>query len=104
MKVRGSLNNNANAYSATIFEDNGKIIVAKRPTTPVGATDIKTFTFNSVKDLKSWIDKQDWIDKKKVRIGEFRSSKLKAPKFKAPKMKQAKVNNATLSKWAKGRC
>lgn len=30
--------------------------------------------------------------------------KNKPQKIKAPKMKQPKVNNATLNKWAKGRC
>lgn len=69
MKVREIINNNANEFTATTYEDNNKIIVIKSNTYNYydNSTDEK-FVFNTIKEYEDWKKEQNWIDPNKIKI------------------------------------
>lgn len=69
MKIRQTLNNNADQFAATVYEKSGKIVVIKRDTFNHydNSTDEK-FEFSSISDFEKWKTAQEWIIPKKIKI------------------------------------
>lgn len=74
MKIRETINNNADDFTAVTFEDNRKIIVRKDNTSNhYDFSDIDYIEFNSIEEYEKWKAEQGWIDKKKVKkVSAFR--------------------------------
>lgn len=64
MKIRATINNNADKFAATVYEDSNKIIVIKRDTYNYydNSTD-ERFEFSTVAEYSEWLSTQDWINK-----------------------------------------
>lgn len=74
MKLRYELNNNGNKFRANVFETKSgtKIIVEKYDTTikgddPAYDNNIERFEFSTIAEYKKWLEKQEWIEKKKIK-------------------------------------
>lgn len=75
MKLRIQINNNAEKYVASVYEDNNKIFVVKSDNQNWNATR-ETFQFNSIEELDNWVRNQDWINPKKIQlISNFKNVK-----------------------------
>ena len=74
MKIRETINSNAERYSAVAYEEQSKVIVVKRDTFNYydRSTD-ERFTFDTVSEYREWIAAQDWIVPAKVKkVSEFK--------------------------------
>lgn len=68
MKIRQTLNNNADRFAATVYEKKGKIVVIKRDTfNYYDDSTNEQFEFSSVSDFEAWKAAQDWIVTSKSR-------------------------------------
>ena len=74
MKIRETINNNADKYKAVTFEDAGKIIVVKQDTyNYYDSSTNNYFEFNTISQYENWKAEQDWINKKKIKkVSAFR--------------------------------
>lgn len=68
MKIRETLNNNTEKFTATAYENGGKIVVVKRDTANYydNSTDEK-FEFSAVSEYQEWKAAQSWIVSKKTK-------------------------------------
>ena len=77
MKIRETINNNAEYFTARVLEDNKKIIVEKYGYT-LGPIECEVFEFNSIEEYENWKAKQEWIKKEKVKkVSAFKKVPLK---------------------------
>lgn len=62
MKIRQTLNNNADHFIATAYEKSGKILVVKKDAFNYydNSTD-ETYEFSTVSEYENWKAGQDWI-------------------------------------------
>ena len=67
MKVRETLNNNADHYAATVFEHDNKVVVIKRDTFNIfdDSTD-ERFEFSTIAEYETWKAAQEWIVPRKT--------------------------------------
>lgn len=62
MKLRESLNNNSQQFTATVCEDNNKIVVTVHDTfNHLDNITDKRHEFNTIAEYENWKSKQDWI-------------------------------------------
>jgi hypothetical protein len=68
MKIRETINSNAEKYSAVAYEHQNKVVVVKHNTFNYydRSTD-ERFTFDTVREYREWITTQDWIAPAKVK-------------------------------------
>lgn len=74
MKIRETINSNAEKYAAVVYEDQNKVVVVKHDTFNYydRSTD-ERFTFDTVSAYREWIAVQDWIVPAKVKkVSAFR--------------------------------
>ena len=74
MKIRETINSNAEKFSAVAYEDRGKIVVVKHDTFNYydRSTD-ERFMFDTVSAYREWIAAQEWINPEKVKtVSAFR--------------------------------
>lgn len=75
MKIRETINSNAEKFSAIAYEHQNKIVVVKHDTFNYydRSTD-ERLTFDTVSEYREWITKQDWIVPTKVkRVSDFKA-------------------------------
>lgn len=71
MKIRQTLNNNAERFAATVFEHQNRIIVVKRDTFNYYDTSTdERFEFSSVAAYNEWLSHQDWVVPSKIEIAQ----------------------------------
>lgn len=68
MKIRETINSNAEKFSAIAYEDQNKIVAVKHDNDNYydRSTD-ERFVFGSVTEYRAWVDAQDWIVPAKVK-------------------------------------
>jgi hypothetical protein len=68
MKIRETINSNAEKFSAVVYEDQNKVVVVKHDTFNYydRSTD-ERLTFDTVAAYRDWIAAQDWIVPAKVK-------------------------------------
>ena len=74
MKIRETINSNAEKFSAVVYEDQNKVVVVKHDNDNYydRSTD-ERFVFGSVTDYRAWIAEQNWIVPAKVkRVSKFK--------------------------------
>lgn len=77
MKIRETINSNAEKFSAVVYEDQNKVIVVKHDTFNYydSSTD-ERFTFDSVAEYRAWVAEQSWIIPEKVKkVSAFKGGK-----------------------------
>lgn len=69
MKIRQTLNNNAEKFVAAVYEKGEKIVVVKKDTSNYydNSTD-EIFEFPTISDFENWKSVQSWIVPKKTKI------------------------------------
>ena len=68
MKIRETINSNAEKFSAVVYEDSNKVVVIKKDTFNYYDTSTdERFTFDTVSAYREWINAQDWIVPAKVK-------------------------------------
>ena len=74
MKIRETINNNADKYNAVTFENSNKIIVLKQDTfNYYDSSSNEHFEFDSIDEYERWKKEQDWINPKKIKkVSAFR--------------------------------
>ena len=68
MKIRETINSNAEKFSAVVYEDQNKVVVVKHDTFNYydRSTD-ERFTFDTVSEYREWVATQYWIVPAKVK-------------------------------------
>ena len=92
MKIRETINSNAEKFSAVAYEDQNKVVVVKHDNDNYydRSTD-ERFVFDSVTEYRAWISAQSWIVPAKVK---------KVSKFKEErKMKTYRVKDEFIDEW-----
>lgn len=74
MKIRETINDNAEKYKAVTFEENGEIVVIKQDTYNYYDTSSNEyFKFKTIKEYEEWKKEQNWINIKKIqKVSAFR--------------------------------
>lgn len=69
MKIRETINSNAEQFSATVYEDQNKVVVVKHDTYNYYDTSTdERFCFDTVSAYRDWLSRQDWIVPGKVKF------------------------------------
>ena len=92
MKIRETINSNAEKFSAIAYEDQNKVVVVKHDNDNYydRSTD-ERLVFDSVTEYRAWISTQSWIVPAKVK---------KVSKFKeGAKMKTYRVKDEFIDRW-----
>lgn len=68
MKIRETINSNAEKFLAIVYENQNKVVVLRIDTSNYydRSTD-ERFTFDTVSEYREWIAAQDWIVPAKVK-------------------------------------
>lgn len=68
MKIRETINSNAEKFSAVVYEDQNKVVAVKHDNDNYydRSTD-ERFVFDSVTEYRAWIAEQSWIVSAKVK-------------------------------------
>ena len=77
MKIRETINSNAEKFSAISYEDQNKVVVVKHDNDNYydRSTD-ERFVFDSVTEYRAWIAEQSWIVPAKVKnVSKFKEEK-----------------------------
>lgn len=79
MKIRETINNGSNRFTATAYENANKIIVVRNDNFIKISTPQKYehFEFSSISDYETWKSTQSWIDDKKIKkVSPFKKVKV----------------------------
>ncbi len=75
MKIRETINSNAEKFSAIAYEHQNKIVVVKHDTDNYydRSTD-ERFEFDTISEYRAWVSTQDWVVPAKVKkVSEFKA-------------------------------